>query len=93
MATKTEMTVSDMDMANMYDHEKQVVTQDEERTFETEADALPPGYFKSMYFIGTMFAAQSAWAAVSVFSYPFLRLNGLTKWLRGLEASLSQHHS
>jgi hypothetical protein len=50
----------------MHDHEKQEVVQDEQ-TFETEVDALPPGYFKSMNFIGTMFAAQSAWAAVSCF--------------------------
>jgi hypothetical protein len=55
---------SDVGSTNMGINEKQVVVHDE-RVFETVTDALPPGYFKSMSFIGTMFAAQSAWAAVS----------------------------
>lgn len=61
MTTKpTELATSDLG-----DNEKQAVVQHEERIFETDAAELPPNYFKSLYFIGTMFAAQSAWAAVS----------------------------
>jgi hypothetical protein len=66
MEAKTEVNPSDVDSSNMHDSEKQVALQHEERMFEIATGALPHGYFKSMNFIGTMFAAQSAWAAVSV---------------------------
>ena len=59
-----DLSVSDADSNNIHDAEKQVGVVHDERVFETVTDALPPGYFKSMKFIGTMFAAQSAWAAV-----------------------------
>jgi hypothetical protein len=65
MANKSEMPDSHTEVSDSHDAEKHSVLQYEVKAFETEADALPPGYFKSMYFIGTMFAAQSAWAAVS----------------------------
>ncbi|ROT38299.1 MFS general substrate transporter [Sodiomyces alkalinus F11] len=50
--------------SKMRDEEK-VVTSYHERPvgLDTETGELPSGYFKSASFIGTMFAAQSAWAA------------------------------
>lgn len=57
--------------SEVHDEEKVAVSYDEQPvTLQTEADHLPPGYFKSASFIGTMFAAQSAWAAVR-FPFPF----------------------
>jgi hypothetical protein len=96
MATTTKPDLTVADYADVSDHEKQIMDSDDERTFETDVEALPPGYFKSLNFIGTMFAAQSAWAAVSFFasSLPFSLFwqhEKLTrKNSRALEVSLSQ---
>jgi hypothetical protein len=63
--SKTNM--STVVSSQTHDDEKQDLSSSQEGAFAIDAEDLPPGYFKSLSFIGTMFAAQSAWAAVSVY--------------------------
>ncbi|KAL2752429.1 hypothetical protein ACRALDRAFT_1065567 [Sodiomyces alcalophilus JCM 7366] len=50
--------------SEVHDEEKVATSCDEQPVaLARETSELPPGYFKSASFIGTMFAAQSAWAA------------------------------